>query len=139
MPWACACWQREYLAAGASSISWRVQANVVLQDNKSAIALTQGIKVSNKRSKHFGLEFEVLREYVALGEMTIEYKESSTLVADMLTKALAGPKFISFRDLVMGSEQVRGGLAFCASAGMTAGNAVAEPQSQGICVGLMGV
>jgi hypothetical protein len=130
-------WQRElHQSLGVFKLTGPT---VVLQDNKSAIALTQGIKVSNKRSKHFGLEFEVLREYVALGEMTIEYKESSTLVADMLTKALAGPKFISFRDLVMGSGQVRGGLAFCASAGMTAGNAVAEPQSQGICVGLMGV
>ena len=80
---------------------------VVLQDNKSAIALTQGIKVQNKRSKHFGLEFDVLREYVQLGEMKLEYRETGDLPADMLTKALPGPKFTKFRDTVMGGPDLQ--------------------------------
>src|ERR1043165_914845 len=80
---------------------------VVLQDNKSAITLTQGIKVSNKRSKHFGLEFETLREYVRLGEMVIEYRETNNLPADLLTKALPGPKFKLFRDAIMGDDELQ--------------------------------
>jgi len=40
--------------------------------------------VSNKRSKHFGLEFEAFREYVMLKEMEIAYRETADLPADML-------------------------------------------------------
>ena len=98
-------WERElHLILGILSTD---EPTIVLQDNKSAISLTQGIKVQNKRSKHFGLEFDCVREYVQRGEMKLEYCETENLPADMLTKALPGPKFVRFRDEVMGGPQLQ--------------------------------
>ena len=79
---------------------------LVYQDNTAAISLSSG-GVSHKRSKHFGLEFDALREYIQLGEMKIKYKPTDELAADLLTKALGPAKFIIFRDLMMGSERVQ--------------------------------
>ena len=76
----------------------------VSHDNQSAIKLTEGIKVQNKRSKHFGLEFDWLREHVALGEMKLSYCDTDNMLADVLTKALPAGKFAMCRDLIMGFE-----------------------------------
>ena len=54
-------WQREFLAQlGCFS---RLPATLVFQDNKSAISLSVG-GTCHKRSKHFGIEFDLFREYV---------------------------------------------------------------------------
>ena len=45
---------------------------IVFQDNTSAISLSTG-GTCHKRSKHFGLEFDMFREYVAMGELKISY------------------------------------------------------------------
>ena len=74
---------------------------LVYQDNKAAISLSTG-GTCHKRSKHFGLEFDMFREYVALGEIKISYLSTEELVADLLTKPLATRKFIGFRDQMMG-------------------------------------
>ena len=64
-----------------------IKPTLVLQDNTSAISLsTKG--TCHKRSKHFGLEFDVFREYVALGELKIQYVPTDDMVADLLTKPL---------------------------------------------------
>jgi hypothetical protein len=98
-------WQRElHQIFGLLRID---EPTTVFQDNKSAITLTQGIKVSNKRSKHFGLEFDCLREYVSLGEMKIVYRETNDLPADMLTKPLPGPKFVQYRNEIMGGPNLQ--------------------------------
>ena len=78
-----------------------IPATIILQDNKSAIILTNG-GTCHKRSKHFGIEFDSLREYVALKELCIEYRDTDNLPADMLTKPLPPAKFQKFRDMVMG-------------------------------------
>ena len=59
------------------------RATWVSHDNQSAIKLTEGIKVQNKRSKHFGLEFDWLREHVALGEMKLSYCDTDNMLADV--------------------------------------------------------
>ena len=79
----------------------------VYQDNQAAITLSTGGPV-HRRSKHFGLEFDLFREYVALGEMEIKYKPTGELIADLLTKPLPPSKFISFRDQMMGGPEVQG-------------------------------
>ena len=89
MSWTCSCRKRKYLAKRVSPVLGYKDVTAptwVHQDNKSAITLSCGPKVSNKRSKHFGLEFEAFREYVTLKEMDIVYRETSDLPADMLTK-----------------------------------------------------
>lgn len=66
---------------------------IVFQDNNSAIKLAAGAKVSNKRSKHFGLEFDLFREYVRLNEMKIMYRSRKDLPADVLAKPLPAQTF----------------------------------------------
>ena len=57
---------------------------VVYQDNKAAISLSTG-GTCHKRSKHFGLEFDMFREYVSRGEIQLEYLPTGELAADLLT------------------------------------------------------
>ena len=59
----------------------------IYQDNMGAIALMKG-GGKHKRSKHFTIEFDALREYVREKEIDIKYIETSKMPADMLTKSL---------------------------------------------------
>jgi hypothetical protein len=97
-------WQREFHSL--LNFFRHVPPTLVYQDNKSAIALSIG-GANHKRSKHFGLEFDMFREYVALGEMRLEYLPTDDMVADLLTKPLPYAKFAKFRDLMLGHEKVQ--------------------------------
>ena len=78
-------WQREFHQVLAYFKN--IPPTLVYQDNTAAISLsTKG--TCHKRSKHFGLEFDMFREYVRLKEMEIKYISTDELVADLLTKAL---------------------------------------------------
>ena len=83
-----------------------VAATTVYQDNTAAIALSTKAPC-HKRSKHFGIEFDMFKEYVQLGEMKIEHMQTDDLTADLLTKALAIDKFQKFRANMMGEESVQ--------------------------------
>ena len=60
-----------------------------------------------KRARHFGLEFDMFKEYIHLKEMLVQHVDTNELVADLLTKPLAPSKFIPFRDLLMGGLVVQ--------------------------------
>ena len=77
---------------------------MVFLDNLLAIKLSSGVRVSNKRSGHFGIDSDVFREYVTLGEMKIVHRDGKDLLADMLTKALPALLFAKHRYYVMGGE-----------------------------------
>ena len=77
---------------------------VIFQDNKSAITLSSS-GTFHKRSKHFGVEFDMFREFVSLKEIVLQHRATDELAADMLTKAPA--KFSKFRDEVMGGEKLQ--------------------------------
>ena len=102
-------WQREYIAqlglfgSGGTSV---LPPTDVFQDNRAALLLSAGAP-SHKRSKHFGLEFALFREYVQLGEMSLAHVRTGELPADMLTKSLPPPKFACFRDQVMGDLRLQ--------------------------------
>jgi hypothetical protein len=97
-------WEREFLQV--LNIFKTLSPTVVYQDNKSAITLSTG-GTCHKRSKHFGLEFDLFREYVGLGEIFLEYRDTGSLPADMLTKSLPSSKFITFRDEIMGGKELQ--------------------------------
>ena len=55
----------------------------------------------HKRSKHFTIEFDALREYVREKEIDIRYKETENMPADLFTKILPRPIFEKHRDFIM--------------------------------------
>ena len=86
-------WQREFLSQ--LSIFSSISPTKVFQDNRAALLLSAGAPC-HKRSKHFGLEFAIFREYVQLKEMNLFHVRTGDLPADMLTKSLAPGKFLTF-------------------------------------------
>ena len=79
---------------------------VIYQDNMGAIALMKG-GGNHKRSKHFTIEFDALREYVREKEIDIKYIETERMPADMLTKSLGKTSFQNHRDTIMKSSGQR--------------------------------
>lgn len=73
------------------------QATVVFCDNVSAIYLT-GNPVQHQRTKHVELDIHFVREKVRLGQVRVLHVPSSHQYADIFTKGLPKPLFLSFRD-----------------------------------------
>ena len=78
-------WEREFLQT--LNIFSEIPPTIVYEDNKSSITLS-GAGTHHKRSKHFGLEWEIFKEYLKKKEMEIIHKNTEDLQADMLTKSL---------------------------------------------------
>jgi hypothetical protein len=97
-------WEREFLHE--LKLFPSIPPTIIFQDNKSAITLCTG-GTQHKRSKHFGIEFDIHKEYMLLGEIELIYKETENLAADMLTKSLPPEKFLKFRDEVMGGRELQ--------------------------------
>lgn len=73
---------------------------IIFQDNKGAIALMKG-GGKHKRSKHFTIEFDALREYVREKEIDIRYVETTNMTADIFTKILPKHLFEKHRNTLM--------------------------------------
>ena len=97
-------WEREFHRALAYFPE--VAPTIVYQDNMAAITLSTKAPC-HKRSKHFGIEFDMFKEYVELEEMKIEHMQTDDLTADVLTKALSATKFVTFRAKMMGDENIQ--------------------------------
>jgi hypothetical protein len=97
-------WEREFLTY--LGYLENIPPTVIYNDNTSALKLSTG-GTCHKRSKHFGIEFDLFREYVSYGEIVLQHKTTDCLAADMLTKSLPPQKFTKFRDEVMGDENLQ--------------------------------
>jgi len=94
-------WIREFLAE--LSLFTHIPSVTIYQDNQSAIRLVTG-GVCHKRSKHFGIEFDALKEMQQEGEIDVIYKNTNDLPADMFTKNLPPSSFVRHRDTIMGER-----------------------------------
>eukprot|EP00253_Pinus_taeda_P031461 PITA_31461 len=63
----------------------------------SCIKLTEN-PVFHDRSKHIGIKYHFIRDYVQKGAVKLEYIPTDEQVADILTKALPRGKHVYFRD-----------------------------------------
>jgi hypothetical protein len=61
------------------------EASTLYQDNQGAIAMGNN-SISNKRSKHISIKYHFVREKVKEKEIKLEYKETTKMIADCLTK-----------------------------------------------------
>ena len=73
---------------------------IVLEDNKFAIKLSKG-SGSHTRTKHIGVRWHALRDWVAKGELSLQYIPTGEQQADLLTKGLGRVKFQELRGLLL--------------------------------------
>eukprot|EP00253_Pinus_taeda_P028781 PITA_28781 len=102
--------EAEYMAASLASCEaiWlrkmffglfgqSLRPSVIYCDNQSCIKLTEN-PVVHDRSKHIGIRYHFIRDYVQKGAVKLEYISTDEQVADILTKDLPRGKHVYFRD-----------------------------------------
>jgi len=97
-------WTRYFL----KSQGYKVNDNLIFQDNKSAMLLEwNGKASSSKRTKHINVRYFFITDRIWKGEVRVEWCPTKDMVADFMTKPLQGSAFRKFRDLIMGSLSVK--------------------------------
>jgi len=69
---------------------------VVYQDNESTIKLMKN-GTTGARSKHVKIRFAWIKEAIDAGGFELKYKATNEMLADGMTKAKQGKKFIDFK------------------------------------------
>jgi hypothetical protein len=69
---------------------------VIFNDNQSAQMLSKNRQFS-KHTKHVELKYHFIREAIEKNKVKLDYIQNEELMADLLTKALSGPKTEYFR------------------------------------------
>lgn len=77
----------------------RLDASILKMDNQSAIRLIKNPEF-HKRTKHIDIMYHFIREKYAQGCFLLENVPTDEQIADILTKALPGEKFLKFRTLM---------------------------------------
>jgi hypothetical protein len=80
----------------------------LLCDN-SAMVLLCGDQVFHNQVKHLDMKYHWIRERVENGELIVGQITSSSNIADVLTKALPGPRFVTLQGC-LGMCQCRTGV-----------------------------
>ena len=72
-------------------------------DNLSALALASNL-VFHARTKHVEVDYHFIREKVTNKDVQFRHISTNDQLADVLTKALSSPRFISLRSKLMSSS-----------------------------------
>uniref|UniRef100_A0AAV1VCN2 Copia protein n=1 Tax=Peronospora matthiolae TaxID=2874970 RepID=A0AAV1VCN2_9STRA len=64
---------------------------MIHKNNQSCIKMTKN-PVNHDRAKHIDINCHHIRDEVKRGEVKLEYCETSVMMADIMTKGLAGPR-----------------------------------------------
>ena len=84
---------------------YKVEENIIYQDNRSAILLEKnGRKSAGKRSRAINIRYFFVTDHVDKGNVTIEYCPTDQMIADFMTKPLQGQKFKDFRSVLLGEQ-----------------------------------
>jgi hypothetical protein len=83
---------------------YRVEDNVVYQDNKSAILLEKndGKQSSSKRTCAINIRYFFVTDQVEKKTLRVEYCPTCEMVSDFMTKPLQGILFDKFKKKIMG-------------------------------------
>ena len=90
-------WTREFLIHQGYNIG----AAVIKEDNQSAIQLATNGKSNSARTRHIAVRYFFLADRIKSGEITVEYLETSEMIADILTKPMQGSMFKRLRSLLL--------------------------------------
>ena len=90
-------WTREFLIHQGYNIG----AAIIKEDNQSAIQLIQNGKSNSARTRHIAVRYFFLTDRIKSGEISVEYLNTSDMIADILTKPLQGNMFKRLRALLL--------------------------------------
>lgn len=71
----------------------------VMSDNQSAIRLILNLEYDQK-TKHIDIQYHVIREHQANGDISVSYVSTKDQIADIFTKALPSTRFLQLRKLL---------------------------------------
>jgi hypothetical protein len=93
------CWTRYFMEAQG----YKIDDNILYQDNKSAILLEKNGKASSsKRTKHINIRYFFITDRIQKKELSVEWCPTENMIGDYATKPLQGAAFKKFRDYIMG-------------------------------------
>ncbi len=90
-------WTRQFLKAQG----YKIQTNIIYQDNMSALSLAKNGYVSTKRTKHIKAKYFFVCHFHNSGELDLQYCPTEQMWVDALTKSLQGAKFCLMRAFLM--------------------------------------
>jgi hypothetical protein len=91
-------WTRNFISAQG----YKINDNVVFQDNQSTMLLAKnGRASSGRRTRHIDIRYFFVTDRVKNGEMRIEYCPTADMVADFFTKPLQGSLFRKLRAIIL--------------------------------------
>jgi hypothetical protein len=93
-------WTRDFLHNQGLSMN----PAVIYQDNKSTIALIERGRPSAELSRHINIRYFFVKDRIEQGELQLEYKPTSEMAADILTKPLQGEHFRRLHDVLLHGE-----------------------------------
>ena len=94
-------WTKLFLEAQG----YKIEVNMVFQDNQSAILLeVNGKRSSSSRTRALNICYFFVTDQVEAGNISIEYCPTKAKVADFFTKPLQGEAFLRFKNFIMGND-----------------------------------
>ena len=75
--------------------------STIFEDNKGCVELANTPKM-RPRTRHIAIEYHHFREHVRKGEIKVKWIETKEQLADIFTKPLAEPLFVSLREKLLG-------------------------------------
>jgi hypothetical protein len=76
---------------------YKLSTTVIYQDNKSTITMINNGNNNKERTRHINLRYFWLRDRIKSGEIIVTYKQTSDMIADILTKTIQGKQFTYLR------------------------------------------
>lgn len=73
----------------------------LFQDNLSTIAMIKNGRPTSDRSRHVNIRFFYIKDRVDSGEISVQYKPTADMIADILTKPLQGALFKRLRAVLL--------------------------------------
>ena len=77
---------------------YKINKNILYQDNKSTILLENNGKLSlGKRTRAINIRYFFLTDYIKKGNLEVQYCPTKEIIGDYMTKMLQGELFTSSR------------------------------------------
>jgi hypothetical protein len=80
---------------------------LVYQDNQSTIKLIEKGRPGAEQSRHINIGYFWINDLITRKIVKLIYCPTKLMAADILTKAVQGPLFLSLRDMVLGQASLQ--------------------------------